>query len=146
MNIIFLGIDGVLNSRRFRRKAPPTHPQHDPAPAIEPAKVSLLNALSRLDNVGFVLTCDWRDSLITIPALRLAGFCGRVVGRTPRLPATDPWQEIDAWLAHDTHAINAVILDHRDMGALSDLQVCTDPDAGLTRYDAAEASYVLVGL
>lgn len=122
MKIIFLDIDGVLNSHRsFMAKVgqPVAIPQADwsmkrmaevQAKQLDPVAVALLNRLTDADpTIKLVISSThrlfaYRDGKLQLNLLRdymrILGVTGEVIDATPRLePDLTRGQEIDAWLS-----------------------------------------------
>ncbi len=147
MKLIFLDIDGVLNSQEFLHKNSKLDLEPDAkwwASAIEPERMALLNALVAATGALVVVSSTWRygksvEDLQEI--LGLAGFFGHVVGKTPR--ADTRGQEIDLFLQSATQPIEAFVCldDDTDMAPVEDCWVrCYD---GLAEDDLEEAISIL---
>lgn len=146
MKIVFLDIDGVLNSGRWRRAGRPG--EHPDVHGIDPAAVRMLEPLVA-DGVGFVLSSTWRN-YFTAPAmtrqLRLLGFTGQVIDRTKldREPgpsglvttAETRGAQVAEWIAeHPEHGPFAILDDddgHNWWDPVYDRLVLTDFEVGLT--------------
>lgn len=151
MKLVFLDLDGVLNSTLYlclngraaaRREGDEL--------VIDPAAMVRLNRLlNRHDDAGVVISSDWRkrygyDTLATI--LHRNGFAHgqRVVGQTPNFGKRPRGLEILAWMKARNIGCPYVILDDRnDMVGASRHLVQTDEDYGLTTTDVKRASAVL---
>lgn len=144
MKVIFLDIDGVLNSREYDAKCAMTGGdllQPDPR-----AVIRLIGILQRVEKATgeapkIVLSSSWRlDKSITWPF--------PVYDVTPKLAeATSRADEIEKWLEVNEMDFNTedyVILDDEaDAGLLHpDRFIRTDPQTGLSADDAE----VIVGL
>ena len=133
MKVIFLDIDGVLNSDRsfLAHKLDPLlqaaeRPGQQVDNCIDPIAVALLNLVLRHD-VKVVVSSTHRKFFPQLPDLkryiRALGVQGEVIGATPDLwkVGADKWHtrgdEIDAWL--DGHGAGfthfAIIDDDTDM-------------------------------
>lgn len=115
--IIFLDVDGVLNSQVFFFKRKYLREkrerlghyefnleEHDPANEIDPYKVSLLNKIVEATDAKVVVSSTWRR-LYSLENLRSflfqKGFCGEIIGITPTKYENYRAQrekEIFAWL------------------------------------------------
>lgn len=132
MKVVFLDVDGVLNSRESDIKAALTGGDlMAPSPKLV---VRLLGIVQETD-AKIVLTTSWRlDKTITWPF--------PVHDVTPRLDSFGlRSDEIDAWLARQngTPVTFAILDDEPDAGASHpDRFVQTDPRVGLTADDAAK--------
>lgn len=143
MKIIFLDIDGVLNSERWLMSLGEawnrTH--------IDPAAVAVLNQVVRATDAVVVISSTWRK-MHTKAAIRGflkdAGFTGTVIGITPDFnklaryerPTKDGsfvrGDEIAEWLKDRPDIESFVILDDdSDMGALKHKLVQTTSTDGL---------------
>lgn len=82
MNVIFLDIDGVLNSEEFERK----NPNVPRARSICKKAVKRLNWLCNAGDAVVVISSSWRklfDLRSIYSVLRDHGFTGLIVGKTP---------------------------------------------------------------
>ncbi|MFS8068824.1 MAG: HAD domain-containing protein [Byssovorax sp.] len=158
MKVIFLDIDGVLNSAAFFASGP--HGFGD----IDPAPVARLEQLLARSGAQVVISSTWR--LAFSPAelrARLAakGFTGEILGCTPEVPTRATsilgafffprCAEIRAWLAAQAVPPERfVILDDAELepADLVELQPCfvrTDPERGLQDGDVEAAVRILEG-
>jgi hypothetical protein len=125
MKIVFLDIDGVLNSHAYsveRNLADPTHEMRagflpkNPrfwAPMIDKKAMPRLNKIIAETDAKIVISSSWRHAnpakkMQTI--LELAGFVGEVIDQTPVMEGPRSW-EISSWLAANATAKRFVILD-----------------------------------
>jgi hypothetical protein len=142
LRLIFTDFDGVLN-------------QHaSGAYELAPAQVSRLERLAAETGAVVVVSSWWR--WIGVAALRrdlaIAGFTGRLIGRTPWLGETDAWDarergtEIDAVLAYLGDRVESFVIldDHNRMGGLLPSLVQTVSTVGLTDADVERARAVLL--
>jgi hypothetical protein len=147
MKIIFLDIDGVLNSRKsaaFYREPMRL--------AMDPKCVEELNTIwSRFTNTLIVLSSTWRLHW-PLPALQKHmmqfGFKGHLDDRTSFLNGKERGIEILDYLnrcrENDLVIDSFVILDDdSDMGALRSRLVQTSDEVGLTHEGALEAIELL---
>lgn len=154
--ILFLDIDGVLNSHAwFSRR--PEKPFENWANRIDPAAVGLLNQLiDRVPDVQFVLSSSWRlyHELDVVRALlRERGFVGEIIDKTPHLlprrmsgPGRPRGEEIALWRESNQHTGPFVILDDdSDMGDLLPHLVKTRFGRGLTQVHVDRAVKALTG-
>lgn len=164
--LVFLDIDGVLNSNESRL-AGRRIDFEGRSISIDPLAVGRLNRLA-LPGVDFVLSSTWRHmGLGTVQSLlATAGFVGRLIDATPlRVPGLgDPYsihadhragrgvsttrgQEIAAWLDANfgwTDAI-AILDDDTDMDPVAEWLVLTDFSVGL-QDEHVDAAAVMLGL
>jgi hypothetical protein len=123
MKIIFLDIDGVMNSGLYIDPL-------DKGSMLVEEHMSILNRIVLHPNVGVVITSAHRlgRSLKDLSEeFREAGFIGNIVGKTPSLGAGRPI-EIAVFLESHPSVDSYVILDDmNNMGNLSNKLVCTYP-------------------
>jgi hypothetical protein len=134
MKIIFLDIDGVLNSGRFMHSNIDAFNEAYGVKHLDPMAIARLNKIIEATDAEVVISSTWRilSSVADMRGyLKAAGFTGVVRGATPRL-GTRRGIEIQQWL--DDHALidSMVILDDdSDMGHLMPFLVKTDWNKGL---------------
>ncbi len=156
MNVIFLDIDGVLNSEAMLRKLDTKHRElghHERCECyrlerqIDPEAVVRLNRLIEATNAKIVVSSSWR-LLMDPPELHRVlvghGLVGEIIGETPDGP-NDPafasygpidrifrGNEIAHWLKQHPEVERFVILDDcSDMDHLKHRLVQTDCEEGL---------------
>lgn len=129
MNVLFLDVDGVLNSEAFYHRHSPI-----PRPPLDRDAVALLDGLVRDANAAVVVSSAWRGHPLLGTWLRTHGFGGQIVGQTPRLSGLDRGAEIAAWLLRHGRRVErfAILDDDDDMGPLADRLVRCDWRVGLT--------------
>lgn len=150
--VIFLDVDGVLNSLPFVRSV---KGRESLLSHLDPRAVRVFADLVHATGAEVVLSSSWRIivSLQQMAAwLRERGFTGRLIGATPHdVPAPagrfscPRGLEIQQWLdVHGTAVTSFVILDDEsDMAHLEHRLVKTDMNVGLTAEDSARAIEVL---
>jgi len=145
--IIFLDIDGVLNSREYMKKIyletgkPWSHTKN----MLDPKCLALLKELVEEENAYIVLSSTIRrfeDDMITFFAS--VGNTiprSRFVGQTPYLHGLPRGAEIENWISTHKHSINDYIIldDDADMLMLSDHLIQTSFETGLTEDNIDEA-------
>ena len=151
MKVIFLDLDGVLNTDRYLK-------QRDPVAqgCIDETKIPLLLRILEETGAVIVLSTSWRLYWDPDPALcapewwavgeSLARFGLRFYERTPAYNGNHRDREVRDWLdAHKGEVESFVILDdiHFGWGDLADRLVHTSPLRGLTEALADEAIAVL---
>lgn len=170
MHVIFLDIDGVLNSEAFLRKRDEQHRQCSRAPdactcyhlenQIDQEALARLNRLVAELAAKIVISSSWRK-LLDPPELQRVlkghGLCGEIIGETPDGP-NDPelramlgytdrierGHEIDAWLRAHPEVTRFVILDDcSDMAMHKNRLVQTDAESGLQDQDVELALRVM---
>jgi hypothetical protein len=138
--LLFLDIDGVLNSQQTREGG-----DHMPAEALLDTLARVVHAASAC----IVLSSTWRLEEHTNRAVQLALACHqlRLIGSTPDLAIYgDRVDEILSWIrTHPEHRVRAwVALDDMDLTAMNPKLdaahfVRTDDTVGLTDQKADEA-------
>ena len=144
--ILFVDIDGVLNSERFFAKQSKRGITifHDNAHLFDPDAVALLNRIITATNCLVVVSSSWRVfwSLEDILRwMRQAGYAGQIHGKTPVIDGGDRRHlEIERWLyLNDAQETPHVAIDD-DPGPPGNVQwVVTTYAEGLTAAKAAEA-------
>lgn len=135
LKILFLDIDGVLNSQNYitrtmdeREKMRIDEMGNDSywAMLIDPDAVAVLNTIIKATGAKVVLSSSWRNShsLTEMRAfLKLRGFEGELIDKTPKRAPMAPYlrgNEIQAWLDKHPEVKQFVILDDdSDMAHLS---------------------------
>ena len=152
MKVVFLDIDGVLNSTGFLLEARKKSFFEKDVDEIDPTRVALLNKIVEQTGAVIVISSSWRNILCLADLrelLRRRGFTGKVISQTPSLnfPGRVRGDEIQAFLDERRGwrpVLDFVILDDdSDMGELSFYLVKTDPAVGLTEADVARAVVLL---
>ena len=150
MKILFLDIDGVLNSSDYRihRYVGKSDGMTWDQAQIDPEAILLLNKIIQATGCYVVVSSAWRtlhSRLELQEILNARGFLGRIIGVTPDLSNKTRGDEIQAWL--DNHAkrrepVKAfAILDdldegHVSIGHLAAKLIQTSLEKGLTDYEA----------
>lgn len=143
--IIFLDVDGVLNSEYTNARSPEGHV------GVMDSKVKLLSKLVEETNADVVISSDWRlikdvDYQYLINKLRYKGRI-EIKGETPNLGWSHRGTEIKSYL--DDHPTDAwVVLDDivfSDFKIVEGHLVLTDPEFGLTETDVEKAKRILEG-
>ena len=148
--VVFLDIDGVLNSVTWSRTRP--RPSSD---NFDPSAVARLNRLIEATGAAIVVSSSWRqygEEWVT-KALKNAGVLAPIIGCTPILDdgstimrALPRGKEIQAWLDAWPDVETFVILDDEpDMVHLRRRLVRTDQEVGLTDADVDRAIAMLTG-
>lgn len=146
MKVIFLDIDGVLNSYTADYSN-----DNWPWGQYEPAAVGFLNELTDLTGAKIVISSTWRLHY-TLDELREGfrnwGVTGEIIDMTSRY-AAGPWEtvssaqartfEIFDWLADNPEAETYVSLDDIDMREFGLNQVKTSPYTALIKEDVEQA-------
>lgn len=149
MKLLFLDVDGVLNSTEFflRRQSPPAVASDQ----IDARAVTCLEIILRLTNCNVVLSSMWRHKVILNDFVNALGmpevFRERFIGVTPLAAyLTSPsglitrcesrHQEISAWLTRVPCERYCILDDQSDFGPLQSRLVQTDPRYGLREAEA----------
>ena len=118
--LIFLDIDGVLNSTEFIAKqaegaeATVIDETFDATQHIDPSRVARLNRLIEGTGARVVLSSSWRLLFgleRTEHSLRQKGFAHELSAETPRIFGSDRHAEIKAYLATLEPPVSFVVLD-----------------------------------
>lgn len=142
LRVIFLDIDGVLNSQPFvERRA--SFGWED---LVDPRAVERLNRLVRSASAKIVISSSWRcqmdlDRVVSI--LRSHGLEGDVIGATPR--GTSRPTEIQRWLDGAVVAPESMVIldDLPEMEHLSPYFVQTTWEEGLLEHHVDAALVIL---
>lgn len=138
MKIIFLDIDGVINTSSSGTSGA------IPKPKLNKSAISALNSIiEELPEVRFVLSSRWRVDYgytETIRYLKENGFKGLFVGQTPNFdkPSTENLKprrryEIEKYLDENNIRGEFVIIDDNpDLGRLASRQIKTRWSSGFT--------------
>lgn len=148
MRILFLDINGVLNSTAFYRRRGVLR-GGGIASLIDPDTITRLNRLLDATGAQIVLTSTWRRGDLfekVKDAFRIHGVHGAIIDATPDLfhlrNLTPQWRgaEIQLWLhTHAADAPHVIIDDGDDMGPLVSRLVQTDHTIGLQETDVDRA-------
>jgi len=149
MRYLFLDIDGVLNTYEYiwspeSKTAPVASYLEFHAQKIETDKVQILNRI--LEEIGAVVVVSAalrvghsKEELQDI--LNLAGFTGKIVGKTPSLWCRRRGQEILHWMGtHGVEPDEAVILEDEvvDQDLTCDMLVKVNMKTGLQESHVQE--------
>jgi hypothetical protein len=138
--VLFLDIDGVLNSDSYRYLQPMGTRERE---MFDPAAVETLNAITACWELQIVVSSSWRLMVDVEDLLRSNGVEAEIVGRTP-VRAGPRGHEIGLWLAEHPEVTAYVILDDDcDMGELLDNLVQTDARYGLRPEHVERVGLVL---
>lgn len=148
MNIVFLGVDGVLNSRNAHIKDyQAKHKSHSKGNyPFEKQCLKNFQFLIKETDSRIVLTTKWRleeDSLIKLfETLQKYGLDEYIIDSTPVLGNRE--EEIKTYLSICKYNPSFVILDESHMEELSAYAIQTNPEVGLTKEDVKEAIRILL--
>lgn len=151
MKILFLDIDGVLNSREWylRNKNNielESGLMYRHQEELDPNACDLVNELCTEFSLSIVISSTWRR-LHTLgdiqKMLASRGLHAPVIGATPQLRSGFRGQEVDEWLYDNPGSIRHVILD--DDGDFYPHQplVITDNEYGVRYHDIDKARSLL---
>lgn len=132
MKLIFLDIDGVINSSKYIR----TLNIVDEIYFWDPEAVARLNVIIEKSKAKLVISSSWRVGRTLNQLKQLlnnnAGIKGPIIGKTPILTG-DRGREIDAWLKSCKKKIHSFIIidDGSDMEPHMDRLVKTSFCTGL---------------
>ena len=152
MKILFLDIDGVLNSGAFiatKKLEQSLVPSKDSwwQEMLDPNAIDLLNRLLRRTEAKVVVSSSWRHALEVEDLRRIlggVGFKGEVIGMTPKRGGLCRGDRIKLWLDSVDDIESFVILDDDDdMGGFDERLVLTDGDFGLRPKDCEAAEQIL---
>jgi hypothetical protein len=135
MKIIFLDVDGVLNTRLG---------------SLDADKLDILQSVVQATGAAVVISSTWRHhehQMVRLrPELERRGI--RIAGQTPISASRDPSErfwvastrgaEIESWLTDHPGVSRFVILDDSDFTALKGWLVQTNASVGLTDIQAHE--------
>jgi hypothetical protein len=124
--ILFLDVDGVLNSSDFLRAIPKPEPgtifvpsklgirHFDPADMIDPVRVERLNRIVRGLDVDVVVSSSWRHAYELEQLeefLKSRGYEGSLYDVTPKLSGHERHVEIKRWLSQLSGEPRFVVID-----------------------------------
>lgn len=139
LRIVFLDIDGVLNSRPFLMTRPAAASHREAAlNAFDPRAIRRLERIVKEADAKVVISSAWRHaypSVLIGEFLAHHGFTGTVIDSTPSIPrrgGDERGYEIREWLLRQPAVTAFVILDDiRTMGPLQHALVNTSSETGL---------------
>jgi len=151
VKVVFLDIDGVLNSLEFHQR------DLGPLDRLDPSAVARLNALVRVSGAHVVISSSWRLSR-TPREIRLlleqVGFAGTLAGCTPDLSGEMEGadydvlraSEVQAWLDRAVVPVEGfVVLDDAELDDLQPHLVRTSLERGLLDEHVDAALRLLSG-
>jgi len=160
--VLFLDIDGVMNSQahydRLKARGEPT----PPAGWLDPVLVARVNEVCRVTCAEVVITSSWRTCYdkggldFVRATLREAGFTGEVIDGTPDLCERAPdgsllrvaetrGDEIRLWLGENPGRGRWAVVDDLDLGMDAARHVRTDLAHGITGENAEALVWALGG-
>jgi hypothetical protein len=141
MNVLFLDVDGVLNSIVYLKQAKSGQWPQD---HLDPDNILRLNEIVERTDCQIVLSSSWR---IVVPDLKTFGewmaakgfkYADRIIGQTPNTRSADEVRgdEIVSWIKSHNEVDRLVILDDdSDMNEVMNHLVQTNIHYGLTELD-----------
>lgn len=163
--VIFLDIDGVLNTKEFHSKMTKDTPRDEFGYAFDPVAVSNLAHIIEKTGAVIVISSSWKFHGVTRlrEMWKLRNLPGRVLDITPNTISDDillnanleemelgvcRGNEIKEWLSkHQGKVSNYVIIDDFDdlLPEQEDHTVITNTFIGITEWDAKKAIMILNG-
>jgi len=152
MKIIFLDIDGVLNSLPFLKKKAEEYKDgvwdSNNLDMIDPLAVNLLNQLVQDTGANIVVSSSWRIGYTVVYLQNILMASGlehpeRIIGTTSSQTHKDRGFEISLWLQQVSVDSFVVLDDDSDMTGVMDNLVQTSLDKGLTQQDIDKARKIL---
>lgn len=151
MKVLFLDIDGVLNSRKWyeANKQPINFESgimYRSAVELDPAACALVNELCESEGLSIVISSSWRvihtkGEIVDMFASR--GLFAPVIDFTPRLRSGFRGQEVAEWLYDHPVCTHHVILDDDPDFYPNQPLVRTDNAVGITTKDIEKAKELL---
>lgn len=160
VRVIFLDIDGVLNSERWFQRGEADRLGPDFDPELDAAWIAMLDpdAVARLDRLvtasgaKVVVSSSWR-MMVSLPDLAsflaMRGFTGEIIDATTTSQGlapdgvTERGHQIAHWLAANRVTSFVILDDQTDMAHLGDRHVLTTWERGLTEGDVERALALL---
>lgn len=153
MKVIFLDIDGVLNSAAFmkaRAKNFNTVNKEERdrwLDMLDQEAVKLLNQAVEATNAKIVISSTWRilHSVNKLTSfLKEKDFIGKIIDATPRFSGKPRGDEIQAWLDKNQVDDFVIVDDDNDMGELSHKLVQTSWQNGIQQHHVDEIISMLL--
>lgn len=147
--IVFLDIDGVLNSRKWAEAR--MNAGKAPYDEFDPYNVRALEHIYDKANCSIVLSSSWRigSTLLRIERLiRRADWRFAqvpLIGQTPIMDTNFRGDEITAWFERSGYQGKFVCLDDDEDFLMEHNLIQTNSDVGLTMDDARRAIEILNG-
>jgi hypothetical protein len=149
LKIIFLDIDGVLNSKEYYKKV---NMKIDNWDRFDPETVKLIKALVQEFNARIVITSSWRFGAkdLLFKELKKSQLLKHLYKswETPMIYGGTRGQEIKQWLDKHPEVNGYVILDDRDDMLAEQLAfvIKTDLNTGLKQENYESARSILSGI
>jgi HAD domain in Swiss Army Knife RNA repair proteins len=148
LKIIFLDIDGVLNSKEYYKKV---NMKIDNWDRFDPETVKLINALVQEFNARIVITSSWRFGAkdLLFKELKKSQLLKHLYKNweTPMIYLGTRGEEIKQWMAKHPEVNGYVILDDRDDILPEQLAhfIKTDIETGFKQVHYEKARSILLG-
>lgn len=139
MKVLFLDVDGVLNSAEWFARDCSTKSDDLGLRSVNPAAVKLIQHVLEVTGAKLVLSSTWRLIPDYVQTLVQAGL--PIVAKTPVLKSSNRGDEIVAWLeTHPGVECYAIVDDDADAGdcGLRPRLVQTSWDVGIQPADVAK--------
>jgi hypothetical protein len=147
MKIVFLDIDGVLNSGAwFNRTGNPYLTDNKWLNMLDPEAVERLDRILERSGANVVISSSWRHAHAVsriVDFLRLRGLTNynRIIGRTKSFGARE--YEIAAWLGEHPNVKHFVAIDDMSLPGLEKRHVHTTWGNGLVESHVKDALAIL---
>ena len=125
MKVLFLDIDGVLNSMEFFARLPSTRSMCE----VDPKAVKRVLRVLEVTGAKLVLSSTWRLSAELVERLRAVGL--PIYDMTPSLGTEPRYKEIGAWLVEHMEATKYAIIDDDTDAEIKGRFVRTHPKYGM---------------
>jgi hypothetical protein len=146
VKIVFLDIDGVLNSYRTAYAMGPMKEED----GLDPIAVGLVREMCRLNKAGVVISSTWRlgrDAQDFVILFERYGWKNpTVIGVTPTLSTGHRGKEIKAWLSGNSSITDFVVVDDDNYDTADDFPdnfVHVDSKEGFLYRDFIKCSKIL---
>lgn len=163
--VIFLDIDGVLNTKEWYSKVTNDTPKDEYGYAFDPVAVANLDNIIKKTGAVIVISSSWKFYGVTKlkKMWKLRNLPGEIIDITPNTISDDillnanldemklgvcRGNEIKEWLSkHKSEISNYVIIDDYDdlLPEQEDYTVLTNSLIGITEFDAEKAIKILNG-
>ena len=157
--VVFLDIDGVLNSKQWYAHDAASHEGISPSSSerrlwersIDPDCVQRLNRILQQTGAVVIVSSSWRkkhalSEIVSI--LESRGFRGEVAGATSANGTLSRTEEIAAWLKENRSpgAAYVVVDDEITSGLPAERVISPSNQTGLTDKDVEQAIAILTGM
>lgn len=148
MKIVFLDIDGVLNSNKYLQSLRYAKKLSEGAGfldrSLDDTAIRMVNYLCGITGARVVISSTWRESKDCIPTLRRNGLNTYVHGQTPEIHGGSRGEEIQAWLDENKWDKYVILDDDTDMlDRQQEYFVRVNRRYGITNKDLVKAIEIL---